>query len=144
VLPVSSGSALEALSATRSDVEGGSRQRSVPESRNRCIGDGDTLSHVLHVTHQPLDGLPAPHLHAPLQCTQVPDDVSLWIAHLELDEELQGGLVRLRFQRLKHLRPVGFEEVPPVTARFIGYAAVFKSVDDHTPGARQPTRKSGS
>jgi hypothetical protein len=55
---------------------------------------------------------------------------------LELDEELQGRLIWLRFQTLKHLRPVSFEEVGTAATRLVGQAAVFESVNYHTPGAR--------
>ena len=80
--------------------------------------------------------LPAPHLHAPLQCTKVLHAVFLRIPRLEFDEELQGRLIRLPFQALKHLGPVIFEQVGPVTAGLIAHAALFESVDYHTPGAR--------
>jgi len=54
---------------------------------------------------------------------------------LELDEELQSGLVWLRFQALKHLRPVILERVSPAAARLVAQTALFARPDDHSSSA---------
>jgi hypothetical protein len=42
------------------------------------------------------------------------------ITRLELDEELECGLIRLRFQALDHFSPMILEQILASTTRFVG------------------------
>ena len=65
-------------------------------------------------------GLSAPSSHSPLQRAQITDVVMARISRLELDEELECGLIRLRFQALDHFFPMIPEQILASATRFVG------------------------
>jgi hypothetical protein len=59
-----------------------------------------------------------------MQCTQVSHVVAARIARLELDEELEGCLIRLAFKTLDHFWPMIRELIAPSATRFVGQTAL--------------------
>src|SRR5690349_1123288 len=66
-----------------------------------------------------LDGLLPPSSYSPLQGTQLSLAVPVWITHLELDEQLERGLIRTVLETLDHLRPMARKDVTLPTAPFV-------------------------
>ena len=85
-------------------------------SSRRC-GSKDPARHV---ADQELRGVSAPRSHPPLQRAQITDVVMARIPRLELDEELECGLIRLRFQALDHFSPMIPEQILASATRFVG------------------------
>lgn len=86
-----------------------------------CSGDI-----AVDVVDQTLCGLAAPDPDSSVHCAQVPQMVSVGIACLELHEEFQCRLIRLRLQTFDHFRPVLCEHMGVLAAaRFVGESAMF-------------------
>ena len=89
-----------------------------------------------HIADQALRGPTAPSSHAPLQRTQVSHVVMARITRLELDEELECCLIRLRFQALDHFSPMVLEQILASATRLVGETPMLKVLNDDAAGAR--------
>lgn len=67
-------------------------------------------------SNESLHSLLPPDSYSLLQCVELPHLVVPWIPRLELDKQLEGRLIGLHFQALRHLRPVLFEGIPGAAA----------------------------
>jgi hypothetical protein len=97
----------------------------------------------LHFADQPLHRLTPPDLKSTLKRTQIPGIVSIRIPRLEVDQEVQRGLIGLGVQTLKHLCPMRLERVgSPAGARF--GVPVNALADHYTPRSSIVTPESDS
>ena len=88
--------------------------------------DGEIVSQVLHLVDQPLNGLAAPDLYTTPQRTQMAAAIKSRVTRLKFGEQFHSRKVRMRFQILKHMRPVIHEALRTGTAstRLVAEAAV--------------------
>lgn len=103
-----------------------------PQPRRSRGSGADIRSKSLHFADQPLHRITPPDLKSALKRTQMPGVVSIRIPRLEVDQELQRGLIRIGVQTLKHLCPMRLERVgSPACARFC--VPVSALADHYTP-----------
>jgi hypothetical protein len=69
-----------------------------------------------------------------MQRAQVSDVVAARIPHLELDEELEGCLIRLTFKTLDHFWPMILELIAPSATRFVVQTALLEVLDHDAAG----------
>ena len=119
--------------AVQSGGEAGRSSRLGLGSRRPAV-IAEILGHSLHVANQPLHRLLPPDPEPPLHSTQMAKAVSIRIAGLEPRQKLTRGLVRVRFQLLKHFRPNRCQRVWPATSARFRRGAVAQGTDFDAPG----------
>jgi hypothetical protein len=66
-----------------------------------------------------LNGMLPPGSYSLLESIQLPLAVAAWVTNLELNEQLERGLVRSILETLHHLRPVVLEDIAMATSLFV-------------------------
>jgi hypothetical protein len=98
-------------------------------------GRGDICDIAIDVANQTLCSLAAPGPDSSVQCAQVSQMVSVGVACLELHEEFQCRLIRLRLQTFDNFCPVLCEHVGASATRFVSQSAMLEMLDNDTASA---------
>jgi hypothetical protein len=115
----------------QSDAARRQKRLTIKRSSWHGLGSSYIRGVILHFADEPLHGLAAPEPHAPLQRMEIAQAVTSGVARLELDEQLERGLIRMGLKMLQHFSPVRLERTATTTARIVGEASLLSPPDEH-------------